>query len=280
MIRTYPERNRLELNKWILIILLCILGYIGMNEDFHIFTLVTETKVSPTQKQDTSSPNTPSPGNSNKYSMVCQSDVYSVSESDIYNSKVPYSVLTVPPVKSVSFDNHSTTSLLSMSEKYRIQIIDYTHDMTSIEFHRIHQGAVRFCNMKHSRTLVAVNERPPLTVMAIPSILIYIMNESPMHSKDEYTIDISPTAIEMSALSYEGVLHGLQTLQQLLHAPLPIQVPIQITDYPEQPWRGIRVVTVITYWCVCLYIYVCRCMCVICYTTMCMVCYVGGGRGG
>jgi hypothetical protein len=223
-------RLRLELYKWLIIVLMVAIALLGYNESLHKFSLFSKTNIAGNVITK--------PKDNPQGKIYCHSSIEAVMESDIYISGGQYSVLTVPPVKSISFDNTSTTALLSMNEKYEVLIYDSMDSTTSREFKNIFQSVHRFCSKTHSKTVVTEHGYPAIAATAITIIRIHILNASPMHSEEEYSLQISESAINIEAVSFKGALHGLSTLDQLLHSPIPMQLPVEITDFPDNSWRG------------------------------------------
>lgn len=222
---------RMEIYKWLTIILMVCIALLGYNENLHKFSLLSKfAKSSNEMYGQKESP---------QGKLLCQSTTESVFESDIFYSGGQYSVLTVPPVKTIDFENTSSTSLLSMSEKYEILLFDSIDSTSSVEFKRIYQSAFRFCNQRHSRTVVTEHGYPTIASTAIATIRIHILNFPAMRSDEEYSLQITSNAITIEAMTFRGALHGLSTLDQLLHSPVPMQLPVEITDYPENAWRGL-----------------------------------------
>jgi len=72
-------------------------------------------------------------------------------------------------------------------------------------------------------------------------IQMVLDNKSSMH-KEEYTLEVSPSGVEIKAASYGGLFNGYQTFKQLLPviSAKVIEIPsLRIEDAPRFEWRGI-----------------------------------------
>lgn len=58
------------------------------------------------------------------------------------------------------------------------------------------------------------------------------------NSLEGYRLFLSGTTGRLSAYSVAGLRHGLTTLAQLVEAPRLLPLPLEIVDYPTNPWRG------------------------------------------
>ena len=142
-----------------------------------------------------------------------------------------YSLLTIPPLKSIEYPNvESQFYWLSLSRIPEFEARDISIDVVE-----------RFCALPRSRYVYVsadTYERPDMAI--INNIKLHLLAEplESFHNDEEYILNINTTSISLSACSERGILYGLGTLGQLLESPNPIALPVTIHDWPELPWRG------------------------------------------
>jgi len=72
-----------------------------------------------------------------------------------------------------------------------------------------------------------------------PRAKSFSLNRDPKLADEEYRLDISQSAVAISAASRRGFLHALATLTQLRDGPiLPVA---KVRDYPRLPTRGLQI---------------------------------------
>jgi N-acetyl-beta-hexosaminidase len=58
------------------------------------------------------------------------------------------------------------------------------------------------------------------------------------HSQEGYRLYLNETCSRLTAYTVAGLMHGLNTLAQLTVAPRLLPLPLEIIDWPSNPWRG------------------------------------------
>jgi len=111
---------------------------------------------------------------------------------------------------------------------------------------RIEHGAERFLNdlaaetdIPLSRALGSANAKLVISVARADDTLLAL------GSDESYVLEVTPAGMKLSAVNDLGVLHGLETILQLVKAsPNGFAIPaLRIDDSPRFPWRGLMIDT-------------------------------------
>lgn len=66
-----------------------------------------------------------------------------------------------------------------------------------------------------------------------------LLRVEPMENAEAYTLDITGEGVAVTGASQEGLLHGVQTLRQILRQEGAVLPCLHISDYPSLPVRGL-----------------------------------------
>jgi hexosaminidase len=111
---------------------------------------------------------------------------------------------------------------------------------------RVHHAVDRFIEHLSARTGVPFDRRDPVTAMD-PLFVIRCgsagLPTQTLEEDESYRLAVSAKGIELTAANPLGVLHGLETLLQLVQSgPQGWIVPaVRIDDSPRFPWRGLMI---------------------------------------
>lgn len=150
--------------------------------------------------------------------------------SKLFNGSGSFSFIT-PLVKTFSYSNDSQLyDFVSLSKSVRFRF-------SSISFAEIdvNKYALMFCSTGQAKLLLSERSLKGLYIDEIR------VHENLSLLVEEYSISLSPLVATIHISSTQGLIYSLNTLDQLVDSPYPIQAPLLIRDWPENRWRGVMI---------------------------------------
>ena len=157
-------------------------------------------------------------------------------------------VLSLP----LSAQNNTELDLMPMPANIRMGsgqfVVDasFTVAVGGPKDSRIEHAAERFLDRVAAQTDIPISRTVGSgSAKLVISVAKAEDNLLALGSDESYVLDVAPTGMELSAANDLGVLHGLETILQLLKAsPIGFAVPaLRIDDAPRFPWRGLMIDT-------------------------------------
>jgi hypothetical protein len=167
-------------------------------------------------------------------------------KTDILDLNLSFPLLVIPPVKEVTYYDYNSASSLLMPSLISLAN-EVTITTTQHEDDKQTQQSIiitfdNFCSFQNTREILPSSGASSSIVTNIHSIVVQFT--SPLdfeHSSEEYSVNISISAVTVSTPSLKGLQNALATLDQLFHSPVPLHTPVVIFDYPDYPYRGLMI---------------------------------------